>query len=228
MRIRVAALLLLALTLAACGSSKKSSAPGEGTRQRTASSTTPVAPAATSVSGAQAAGKKLTETESNAVQQSLCSSEQLPGIAANFGFRRTRAEAEVLTEHARRSGFQNLQVQQRSCNQFAAVLPGLANLRQAQALRTEARTVGLHVRIECRSHPVEGGLAAVFGHRPTHRGAILLKRRAQNVGFQNLQVQQDRCNDWEVDLYGISTPGQRHELRREAAKVGFHLTFEAG
>jgi hypothetical protein len=41
-------------------------------------------------------------------------------------------------------------------------------------------------------------------------------------------VHQDRCNDWEVDLYGIKTPDQRLALAKEAARVGFHVTFEPG
>ena len=108
------------------------------------------------------------------------------------------------------------------------VLRGLKNLRQAKDLQREARRVSLHVTIDCRSHPFQGGLAAVFGHRPTRRAALRLLREARRVGFQNLQVQQDRCNDWEVDLYGIKTPVQRQELTKEAASVGFHLTFEPG
>ena len=108
------------------------------------------------------------------------------------------------------------------------MLPGLKTLRQARELQHEARSVGFRVLIECRSHPVQGGLAAVFGHRRTRRAALRLLRRAAHVGFRNLQVQQDRCNDWEVDLYGIQTPGQRRELAKEAASVGFHLTFEPG
>jgi hypothetical protein len=84
------------------------------------------------------------------------------------------------------------------------------------------------VRIECRSHPIEGGLAAVFGHRRTRRAAVRLKRQAQALGFQNLQVQQDKCRDWEVDLYGIKTLSQRRGLAKEAASVGFHIVFEPG
>jgi hypothetical protein len=41
-------------------------------------------------------------------------------------------------------------------------------------------------------------------------------------------VQQDRCHDWEVDLYGLNTPAQRHELAKEARGVGFHVVFELG
>ena len=57
---------------------------------------------------------------------------------------------------------------------------------------------------------------------------VRLLREARRVGFRNLQVQQDRCSDREVDLYGIKTPVQRQELTQEAASVGFHLTFEPG
>ena len=58
--------------------------------------------------------------------------------------------------------------------------------------------------------------------------AVILMRAASAKGFQNLQVQQDRCGDWEVDLYGVGTARQRAELRREAATVGYRLRFEPG
>jgi hypothetical protein len=162
------------------------------------------------------------------VQQSLCPSEQGKGILANFGHRRSTDAANRLIAQVQKVGFRGLVVQRRSCNDYAVVLPGLKSLAQASALQREARTVSLRVTIDCRSHPVEGGLAAVFGHRRTRRAALVLMRDAARVGFQNLQVHQDRCNDWEVDLYGIKTPDQRLALAKEAARVGFHVTFEPG
>ena len=174
------------------------------------------------------AAPTATTSTTQLVQQSLCPSEQGAGIVANFGHRRTTGAADKLRAHAQTFGFRGLVIQLRSCHNYAVVLPGLKNLRQAKDLQREARRVSLHVTIDCRSHPFQGGLAAVFGHRPTRRAALRLLREARRVGFQNLQVQQDRCNDWEVDLYGIKTPVQRQELTKEAASVGFHLTFEPG
>ena len=71
-------------------------------------------------------------------------------------------------------------------------------------------------------------MAAVFGHRRTRSAALALRREAESAGFQNLQVQQDQCDDWEVDLYGLQTPEQRKDLAKEAASVGLHVTFEPG
>ena len=158
----------------------------------------------------------------------VCASQQQPGITANFGFRRSPAVADKLAAHAERFGFQNLTVQRRACNRYAVVLIGLTSMPQARDFRAEAARVGLQVLLECRSTPVRGDVAAVFGHRRTRRGAIVLMRRATALGFQNLQVQQDRCNDWEVDLYGVTTAKQRAALRREGRRAGYHITFERG
>ncbi|MFY9580081.1 MAG: hypothetical protein WAQ33_12230 [Gaiellaceae bacterium] len=162
------------------------------------------------------------------VQQSVCPSEQEAGILANFGHRRSTDAAKALLIHAQAIGFQGLVIQRRACHDYAVVLPGLHNMRQARAFQREARGARFSVMIECRSYTAEGGLAAVFGHRRTRGAALRLLRKAKAVGFQDLRVQQDRCNDWEVDLYGIKTPVQRQELTQEAASVGFHLTFEPG
>ena len=108
------------------------------------------------------------------------------------------------------------------------MLPGLRSVRQADEFEREAAGAGFDVEVECRSHPVEGGLAAVFGHRSTPRAAQRLLQRAEAVGFRGLRVQQDSCRDWEVDLYGLKTPAQRHELAREARQVGLRVVFELG
>lgn len=172
---------------------------------------------------------RTTSTSSSGVaHHAACPSEQPAGIQASFGRRRSAAAANKLVEAAGKVGFQGLVVQQRGCNGYAVVLPGLTSLAQAKQFRREARSAGFPVRLECRSHPVQGGLAAVFGHRPTRGEALQLRRQAERVGFIHLQVEQDACNDWEVDLYGLQTAAQRHELAKEAASVGFRLTFEPG
>ena len=157
-----------------------------------------------------------------------CESQEQAGIAANFGFRRTAAAAQTLVGRASHVGFQNLAVQQRGCRRYAVVLTGLMNMSQAHAFEREAAGAGFPVVIECRSAPPRGELAVVFGHRRSHQGAVVLMRAASAQGFQNLQVQQDRCDDWEVVLYGAETAQQRRALRREAAAVGYRVTFEPG
>jgi hypothetical protein len=162
------------------------------------------------------------------VQEALCPSEQQPGITANFGHSRTRAGANAILRRARGFGFLHLVVERRACASFVVALRGLKNLAQGHELETEAGTVYLHVTLECRSHRVEGGLAAVFGHRRTRGAAIRLQRDAAAVGFQGLRVQQDKCGDWEVDLYGLKTPAQRRDFVREARGAGFRVRFEPG
>jgi hypothetical protein len=161
-------------------------------------------------------------------EQSVCPSEQTAGIVAVFGHRRSAASAHALAASAERVGFQGLVVQRRGCDDFAVVLPGLHSVRQSRTFQREASGAGFHVRIECRSHPVEGGLAAVFGHRRTRRAALRLLARAEGVGFHGLRVQEDSCRDWEVDLYGIKTPAQRRELSAEGRRAGFRIVFELG
>jgi hypothetical protein len=181
--------------------------------------------------GATTAAAAQTGTETSlpsSAGRATCQSQQQAGIDANFGFRRTPVAAQALIARAARLGFQNLTVQQRTCHRYAAVLTGLTSMSQARQFEQEAAGAGFPVLIECRSTPPRGGLAAVFGHRRTQRRAVVLMRAATAKGFQGLQVQQDRCGDWEVDLYGVGTAKQRAALRREAASAGYHLTFEPG
>jgi hypothetical protein len=195
----------VAALAAGCGSSKHADESSSGT---VAAGTTATAPAST--------------------QTSSCLSQQQPGIDASFGVRRSPAAAQALIGRAAHVGFQNLTVQQRGCTRYAAVLTGLSSMAQAFEFKKEADGAGFAVLIECRSDPVRGGLAAVFGHRRSRRAAVVLMRAASAKGFQNLQVQQDRCSDWEVDLYGAETAKQRVALRREAATAGYHIAFEPG
>jgi hypothetical protein len=196
------ALLVLAAVLAAtgCGSSKTQAGPA----------TTAGTPTA------------------HATEQSLCPTQEEAGIAADFGQRRSAAAAEELRAHAEQVGFQGLTVQRRGCNDYAVVLLGLRTVKQALDFQKEANGAGFAVAIECRSHPVEGGLAAVFGHRKTRAAAQKLQGLAESSGFRGLRVQQDSCGDWEVDLYGLKTPAARRALAAEARKVGLHVRFELG
>lgn len=175
-----------------------------------------------------AAPTASTATTVTATGQPSCVSGPRAGIAAVFGNRRTPKAAERLSARALAAGFEGLVVERRACNDYAVVLYGLHNLEQAHAFGAETARVGLPVLIECRSHPAGGGLAAVFGHRPTYQGAVRLRAKAERLGFLGLKVQQDRCHDWEVDLYGLQTPEQRREFAKEARSVGFHIVYEPG
>jgi hypothetical protein len=193
--------LAVALTLVGCGAAKNAVATAPGTTV-----TAPVPSASTQG----------------------CATPRQAGIAAVFGDRRTEAAAAALAARAQHNGFQGLTVERRGCRDYAVVLYGLQSLRQAGEFTAEAASVGYRVRIECRSHPSQGGVAAVFGHRRTKLAALRLQARAQRRGFLGLQVQQDRCGDWEVDLYGLQTPTQRREFAAEARREGFHVTYEPG
>ena len=194
--------LVAVLALAGCGSSKNQAA---------------APPSTTAI-----------EVTSSASKQSVCPSQQRAGIVAVFGYRPSQKAAQELATSAEHVGFTGLAIEQRGCDDYAVVLYGLRSLRQARDFTAETGGAGFDVRIECRSHGVEGGLAAVFGHRRTKRAALKLQAEAERLGFQGLRVQQDRCRDWEVDLYGLKTSTQRHEFAAEAARVGFHIVYELG
>jgi len=177
---------------------------------------------------APAPGPGTATTAAQGGQETVCTSEQGEGIVADFGHRSTSDEAQQLATQAETVGFKGVVVQRRACDDYAVVLPGLKTVAQGRELEREARSVGLKVSVDCRSHPVQGGMAAVFGHRRTRSAALALRREAESAGFQNLQVQQDQCDDGEVDLYGLQTPEQRKDFAKEAASVGLHVTFEPG
>src|SRR6266540_811575 len=74
----------------------------------------------------------------------------------------------------------------------------------------------------------KAGIVAVFGHRQTTAAAQQLSARAEHVGFRGLLVQRRGCNDFAVDLYGMKTRAQRHEIAAEARRAGFRIVFELG
>ncbi len=162
------------------------------------------------------------------VQQTVCPTEQNVGITAVFGRAATRDGAKILLAKAQHVGFQNLSIQQLGCHVFAVVLPTLESLAQGAALRKEAGSVGFHLALACRSLPVAGGLNAVFGHRRTRRQAARLLAEVRRVGFQSARLQEDRCNDWEVDVTGLQTSTERRDFQREAKSVGLTVTYEPG
>lgn len=181
-------------------------------------------------SGKQAdtARTATTAPTSSATEQSVCPSEQKAGIVADFGVVGSQAAAQQLATRAGQVGFKGLVLQRRGCRKFAVVLEGLHTMRQALDFQHEAGQAGFPVEIECRSHPVEGGLAAVFGHASTKAAAQRLLTNVERIGFRGLRVQQDSCGNWEVDLYGLNTSAQRHELAQEARRAGLHIVFELG
>lgn len=241
-------------TATGCGSSKSASNPA--TTQATLPKATKTITLSTTPTTTRAATTSATETEPpiattlppqppltttavtttrpplssapSPVQQALCPSEQQQGITANFGHSRTRAGANAILRRARGYGFLHLVVERRACANFVVALRGLKSVAQGHELQAEARSVYLRVTLDCRSHPFQGGLAAVFGHRSTRGAALRLARDAAAVGFQGLRVQQDTCRDWEVDLYGLKTAAQRRAFVQEARSAGFRITFEPG
>jgi hypothetical protein len=159
---------------------------------------------------------------------STCPAERETGVTAVFGLRRTFAMAERLWRSVTGVGYRDAVIQQRGCRSFAVVLSGIESDHQGEQLKRDAARVHLRVRLECRSRMSEGGVNAVFGHRRSKAAAETLLARAEAVGFRGLDVQQDRCGDWEVDLAGLQTVAQRRAFQREARQAGFRVRFEPG
>jgi hypothetical protein len=157
-----------------------------------------------------------------------CISEQGAGVVAVFGHRRVLGAAIALRNAAEGVGFPGLAIQQRGCDDYAVVLTGFDDLTQARQFQRQAATRSFPVRLECRTTAPHAGLNAVFGHRRSRSAAERLKASAEDVGFRGLDVQQDKCGDWEVDLRGLKTESQRRDFRSEAARVGFRVRFEPG
>jgi hypothetical protein len=158
----------------------------------------------------------------------FCTSEQGAGVSAVFGHGRTVEAAAALRRRAAKVGYRNLEIQRRGCSDFAVVLSGLSGVAQGRQLQHDAAAVDLRVTLECRTYAPRGGVNAVFGHRRSKAAAEKLLAGAEAVGFRGLDVQQDRCGDWEVDLAGLKTAAQRREFQREARRVGFAVRFEPG
>ena len=161
-------------------------------------------------------------------ESATCMSEQDAGVSAVFGHGRTVDAAGAIRQQAARQGYQGLLIERWACRDFAVVLPGLSSLSQARRLQRDAAAVNLQVTVACRTFAARGGLNAVFGHRRSKAAAQRLAARAEAVGFTGLDVQQDRCGDWEVDLAGLETAAQRREFQREARGAGFNVRFEPG
>src|SRR5262249_47133732 len=152
------------LLVAGCGSTRQSSPPTS-----VATTTAPVPPS------------------------SACLWQQEAGVLADFGQFATVDAANSEIARAGSVGFKGLVVEQRGCHHYAVVLRGLTSVAQGRSLQREARSVGLHVTLECRSLPLQGRLVAVFGHRRTQAAANRFAAAAVKKGFKGAQVVQDRC-----------------------------------
>jgi hypothetical protein len=78
----------------------------------------------------------------------------------------------------------------------------------------------------CRTAEVRQHDEAVFGHFSTRAAALRYARKPKSVGFQGLKVEDDGCNDFELEIDGADTQRQRSSFAAEAKKAGFEVTFE--
>ena len=53
-----------------------------------------------------------------------------------------------------------------------------------------------------------------------------MMKRARQVAFIGLKIEDDGCGDFEVEIDGADTDQQRGSVAKEAARAGFQLTFE--
>src|SRR6185437_10185860 len=66
----------------------------------------------------------------------------------------------------------------------------------------------------------------VFGHFSSRTAAAHMLKNARSYGFDGLRIENEGCGDFEVEIDGADTEQQRGSISREAAKVGFQVTFE--
>jgi hypothetical protein len=67
---------------------------------------------------------------------------------------------------------------------------------------------------------------AVFGHFASRVDALKLKARARAQGFQGMKIEDDGCDDFEVEIDGADAQADRTSFAKEAARAGFQVTFE--
>jgi hypothetical protein len=78
----------------------------------------------------------------------------------------------------------------------------------------------------CRAPETRAHDEAVFGHFATRGAAVAYMRKPRGLGFQGIKIENDGCGDFEVEIDGADTQQQRSSFGAEAAKSGFHVTFE--
>lgn len=97
----------------------------------------------------------------------------------------------------------------------AAVLP--AGARPAGALTGEPR---------CRTDEARTHDEAVLGHFATRAAARRLRARAAALGFRGVEIENEGCGDFEVEIDGADRQADRSSFAAEARRAGFHATFE--
>src|SRR5205085_1342772 len=79
----------------------------------------------------------------------------------------------------------------------------------------------------CRTSEVRSHVEAVFGHFATRTAAEEIVRRLEENGFKNIEVENDGCGDFEVELDGVASP-DRTPFALEAKRAGYEVSFEQG
>jgi hypothetical protein len=88
---------------------------------------------------------------------------------------------------------------------------------------------GAHARAAppaCAVAEVRAHDEAVFGHFSTRAAAVRLARHAGKNGFKGLKIEDEGCRDFELEIDGADRGADRASFAKEAASVGFEVTFE--
>jgi hypothetical protein len=67
---------------------------------------------------------------------------------------------------------------------------------------------------------------AVFSHATSAWQATLQRRRLQPLGFRGIIFEKDFCDDIELAVPGVDTPGMRNDLVKEADESHVNVSFE--
>jgi hypothetical protein len=67
---------------------------------------------------------------------------------------------------------------------------------------------------------------AVFSHATSTWQASLQRRRLRPLGFKGINLEKDYCDDVELAVPGVDTPGIRNDLVKEADASHVNISFE--
>jgi hypothetical protein len=92
-----------------------------------------------------------------------------------------------------------------------------------------AQASGSGQRKEQGCHPIPSPSKhwdAVFFHVTSKSQAIPYLRKLQHIGFTDIQLEKDACDDLEIGFTGVDSPNSRTTIAQEAMQGGRTVSFE--
>jgi hypothetical protein len=79
----------------------------------------------------------------------------------------------------------------------------------------------------CRTVDKSPHWEAVFGHFTNPTSAATFRARLARTGFKGLQIEDDGCGDFELEVAGLDQPGTRNAFVKEVVGAHYQVSFEA-